>query len=125
MVIRVKRAAPLELQIQSSVKKQLRYVAPAVSMVAIPNAAKRGPAAIRQAKMEGMATGFPDAMFIWDGGLAFIEFKRPGENPNDNQAEWIKRLSRWGHPVTVCRSPEEAFAFLARVGAPISGRIAA
>ena len=115
-----KAPVPLERHIQFSVLKQLRYCAPAVSMVAIPNAAKRGPAAIRQAKQEGMATGFPDAMFIWHGGHCFIEFKRPGERPNDNQAEWIERLDRWGHSVGVARSPEDAFRLLRRAGAPVS-----
>lgn len=121
----MKPPSPLELTIQSSVKSQLRYVAPAVSMVAIPNAAKRGPAAVRQAKKEGMATGFPDCMFCWDGGLCFVEFKRAGQSPNENQGEWLDRLNRWGHRATVCRSPKEAFAFLARCGAPITGRISA
>ena len=114
-----KAPTPLERQIQFSVLKLLRYVAPAISMVAIPNAAKRGPAAIRQAKEEGLATGFPDTIFFWHGGYCIIEFKRPGQHPSDNQAEWIERLDRWGHPVGVARSPEDAFNLLRRAGAPV------
>lgn len=110
-----------EIQIQSAFRKRLRYVAPAVSVVAVPNAGKRGPAAVRQAKREGMSSGFPDVMALWAGGLCFIEFKRLGGAISDNQAEWLERLTRWGHHARVCYSPEQALAFLAECGAPITG----
>ena len=119
----MKRAQPNmpELRIQSGFRAQLRYVAPAVSVVAIPNAAKRGPAAVRQAKREGMAAGFPDVIALWSGGSCFIEFKRPGGVLSENQAEWLERLNRWGHPAKVCTSVDEALAFLRACGAPFLG----
>lgn len=109
---------PRETEIQAGFRNRLRIIAPAVAMVAIPNAARRGPAAIRQAKLEGMASGFPDVVCLWAGGLAFIEFKRPGGRVSDNQAEWIERLARWGRPAKVCYGTDEAMAFLRSCGAP-------
>lgn len=89
--------------------------------MAIPNAAKRGPTAIRQAKREGMSSGLACLMALWAGGLCFIEFKRPGGAVSDNQTEWLKRLTNWGHRARVCYSPEKALAFLSECGAPITG----
>ena len=109
-----------EIAIQAGVKNRLRYVAPAVKMVAIPNAGKRTQWAAMQAKKEGLATGFPDCLFLWpDGGIAFVEFKAAKGRLSDNQAEWIERLHLDGHKVTVARSVEEALAFLRACGAPV------
>lgn len=113
-----------EVEIQSGFRNRLRYVAPAVSFVAIPNAAKRTEWAARQAKREGLATGFPDGMCIWAGGICFIEFKTPKGRLSENQAEWIERLQSRGHRVTVARSIEEAIAFLRECGAPVLERAA-
>lgn len=114
-----------ELAIQSGFRNRLRYVAPSVLFVAIPNAAKRTQWAARQAKAEGLAAGFPDAQCIWPGGgICFIEFKAAHGRLSDNQTEWIERLDRYGHRVAVARSIEEAIAFLRDCGAPVSERFA-
>ena len=115
-----KPATPREIDIQAGFRNRLRYVAPAVSMVAIPNAGKRSQWAAAQAKKEGLATGFPDCMCIWpDAGVCFIEFKSAAGRLSDNQVEWIGRLDARGHKVTVARSVEEALAFLRACGAPV------
>lgn len=109
-----------ELAIQSGFRNRLRYVAPAVLFVAIPNAAKRTQWAARQAKAEGLAAGFPDAQCIWPGGgICFIEFKAAKGRLSDNQAEWIERLLERGHKAAVVRSVEEALDFLRACGAPV------
>lgn len=109
-----------ELQIQSGFKNRLRYVAPAVSMVAIPNAAKRTQWAANQAKKEGLATGFPDVMCLWaGGGICFIEFKTTKGRLSDAQGEWLVRLRERGHRVTVARSVDQAVEFLRECGAPM------
>lgn len=114
-----------EFEIQSGFRNRLRYVAPQVSMVAIPNAAKRTVWAARQAKLEGLATGFPDCMCLAPGGLvAFLEFKAAKGRLTDNQAEWIERLDRWGFPVAVVRSVEAALDVLRGAGFPIMERAA-
>jgi hypothetical protein len=112
--------APREIDIQAGFRARLRYVAPAVSVVAIPNAAKRSQWAAMQAKREGMATGFPDVMCLWPGGgICFVEFKTAKGRTSENQAEWHERLDRWGHRVTVARSIDEAVEFLRLCGAPV------
>lgn len=117
--------APKEIDIQAGFKAQLRYVAPSVSMVAIPNAGKRSRWAAAQVKKEGMATGFPDVMCIWpDAGVCFLEFKTPKGRLSENQQEWIGRLDARGHKVAVVRSVEEALAFLRKCGAPVVERAA-
>lgn len=114
-----------EIDIQAGFRNRLRCVAPAVSCVAIPNAAKRTQWAARQAKREGLATGFPDCMCIWaDGGICFLEFKTPKGRLSDNQAEWIERLAERGHRVAVVRSIDDAVAFLRDCGAPVLERAA-
>lgn len=116
----MKPPAPSEIQIQAGFRNRLRYVAPAVSCVAIPNAAKRTQWAANQAKREGLATGFPDVMCVWaGGGICFIEFKSAKGRLSDNQAEWIERLRERGHRATVARSVDEAIAFLRECGAPV------
>lgn len=109
-----------EIQIQAGFKARLRYVAPAVSMVAIPNAAKRTQWAANQALKEGLAPGFPDVMCIWaGGGICFIEFKTVTGRLSDQQGEWIVRLRERGHHVTVARSVDAAVEFLCECGAPM------
>jgi hypothetical protein len=114
-----------EIQIQAGFRKQLRYIAPAVSCVAIPNAAKRTQWAAMQAKREGLATGFPDCMVIAAGGkIGFLEFKSAKGRLSDNQSEWISRLNERGFPVRVVRSVDEAIQFLRDHNFPLMERAA-
>jgi hypothetical protein len=113
-------ANPKEIDIQAGFRARLRYVAPAVSCVAIPNAAKRSQWAAMQAKREGMSAGFPDVMCLWaGGGVCFIEFKAAKGRINDNQNDWLARLDRWGFVVGVARSIDDAIAILRTAGAPV------
>lgn len=116
---------PLEIDIQAKFRAKLRYVAPAVVCVAIPNAGRRGFKAQRSAKREGISSGFPDVVCMWDGGLCFIEFKRRLGKPSANQEEWLERLNRWGFPATICRTPEDAIQFIEKSGAPMMNSNAA
>lgn len=119
-------SGPSEIQIVTLFRSRCRTLCPAVSVVAVPNAAKRSQWAAMQAKREGMATGFPDILCFWKGpGIAAIEFKAGKGKLSDNQAEWIDRLSEIGIPVTVSRDADHAIEFLRSVGAPFIGRISA
>lgn len=114
-----------EADLAQALRKRLYYTAPQVRLVAVPNAGKRTQWAARQAKKEGMATGFPDLIALWpDGGSAFIELKMPKGRLTDNQSEWIERLGGMGHRVAVARSVDEAVAFLKSCGAPIMEKAA-
>lgn len=120
-----KLAGPKEIDIQAGFRARLRYVAPAVSAVAVPNAAKRSQWAAMQAKREGMSAGFPDVMCLWaGGGICFIEFKSAAGRLSDNQTDWIARLEQRGFRVAVARSIDEAVAFLRDCGAPVMERAA-
>lgn len=114
-----------EIDIQQSFRKRCYYAAPSVHVVAVPNAARRTMWEARQAKKEGMAAGFPDVMCIWPGGgICFVEFKTPKGRVSENQAEWLLRLNQYGHQSAVCRSADEAMAFLRACGAPVMERAA-
>lgn len=116
--------APSEIQIVGLFRSRCRILCPAVSIVAIPNAAKRSQWAAMQAKREGMAAGFPDILCFWKGpGIAAIEFKTAKGKVSDNQAEWIARLTAMGIPVAVSRDADHAVEFLRAAGAPFIGRL--
>jgi hypothetical protein len=103
-----------------------RIMAPGVSIVAVPNAAKRTQWAAQRAKREGMAAGFPDILCFWKGpGVAAIEFKAHAGKLSANQIEWLDRLTEIGIPATVSRDADHAVEFLRQAGAPFIGRIAA
>jgi hypothetical protein len=115
-----------EIEIVGLFRSRARILCPGVSIVGIPNAAKRSQWAATRAKREGLATGFPDVMCLWRGrGVAFIEFKTSIGRLSDNQTEWLDRLTEFGFPATVSRDPDHALEFLREQGAPFIGRIAA
>jgi hypothetical protein len=92
---------------------------PGVSIVAVPNAAKRSQWAAQRAKREGMAAGFPDILCFWKGpGVAAIEFKAHAGKLSANQIEWLDRLTEMGIPATVSRDADHAVEFLRQAGAP-------
>lgn len=113
-----------EISIVTLFRSRARILCPGVSIVGIPNAAKRSQWAAHQAKREGLATGFPDVICLWaNRGVAMIEFKRADGRLSDNQSEWLERLSELGFPATVSRDPDHALAFLRDAGAPFIGRL--
>lgn len=114
-----------EADLALALRKYLAWTAPRVKLVAVPNAAKRTQWAARQAKKEGMATGFPDLVALWPGGgVGFLELK-VGRTPlTDNQAEWLERLVAMGHRTGVARSIDEAVTWLRTWGAPVAEQAA-
>lgn len=58
-------------------------------------------------------TGWPDRLWLFAYPfVAFIEFKRPGEEPRPLQEERIKELKDRGYPTGVFSDAEEAIAWL-------------
>jgi hypothetical protein len=115
-----------ELEIQTLFRSRCRILCPAVSVVAVPNAAKRSQWAAQRAKREGLATGFPDVLCFWKGpGVAAIEFKAKDGRLSLAQTEWLARLNDMGVPCIVSRDADHALDFLRSCGAPFIGRIAA
>lgn len=109
---------PSEIAIQTLFRSRARMQCPAVRIVAIPNAAKRGQKAMNQARREGAAWGFPDVMCLAAGRVAFVEFKAAKGKLSDNQADWLDWLSAGGFPATVACDPDAALQFLRRHGFP-------
>ena len=115
-----------EIEIVTLFRSRARIMCPGVSIVAIPNAAKRTQWAAARAKREGMASGAPDIICIWcGGGIAWIEFKTAKGVTSENQRDFLDRLESYGHRATIARSADEALDFLQSCGAPFIGRIAA
>lgn len=71
---------------------------------------------VRSIKLNGPGRrGNPDRLFYWRGrGLAFIEFKRPGEESTPLQAYTQKQIADCGFPVYECDSVEGALEVLRR-----------
>lgn len=114
-----------ELDVVTRFRSRARIHCPAVRIVAVPNAAKRGQKALNSLRREGAAFGFPDIMALWPrdaegrGGVAFIEFKNSdGGRLSPNQAEWQGRLRAMGFPATVSSDPDQALGWLREQGAP-------
>jgi hypothetical protein len=92
---------------------------PAVQIVAVPNAGRRGQKAMNQALREGMRSGFPDIMCFTHGSrAAFIEFKSATGRIDPAQVAWIEWLNAAGFPAIVCRDPDDGLRFLEANGFP-------
>ena len=59
--------------------------------------------------------GLPDVLAIKDGMCAWMEVKRPGEEPTRIQEHVMRQLAGAGCPVTVVRSASEARRFLEEI----------
>lgn len=75
-------------------------------------------------KGDGVKAGFPDLLFVWRGGVAFIEVKRPkGAVISPEQKACHARLAELGWPVAIAKSANDAHAFLKECGAPCRGEM--
>lgn len=126
-----------ELERQVLFRRYMRELAPAVMVWANPNAGKRNPA---QARREGIRAGVFDITCAWDisastlpdcdVSICFVELKgydksgRPGALSKP-QIEWGNAMLARGHKVACFFSGKSAFDWIASLGAPIRGRVAA
>jgi hypothetical protein len=60
--------------------------------------------------------GLPDVLVIKEGRAAWMEVKRPGEDPTRIQEHRMRELAKVGCPVTVVRSVGDARGFLEAIG---------
>lgn len=115
-----------EIAIQTLFRSRMRIMAPGVSIIAVPNAAKRTQWAAQRAKREGLAKGFVDLIALAPGGkVAFLEMKTAKGRVSESQSEWQERLIGMGFPCGVFRDADTAVEFLRANGFPFIGRIAA
>ncbi|MGE8143071.1 hypothetical protein ACQKOE_13935 [Novosphingobium sp. NPDC080210] len=126
-----------ELDRQSWVVNYIRKSQPNIIVYATPNAAKRGFSAQRQAKKEGLLAGVFDLTFAWDikhsdadVTVCWAEMKgydasgRAG-SLTPAQIDWGNAMHQRGHKVACFFSAKSVIEWLAELGAPIRGRIAA
>lgn len=59
--------------------------------------------------------GVPDRIVIYDGVVAFVEVKRPGEEPRALQRYWLKELSHQHIPTAIVSTFEEVDSFVAEI----------
>lgn len=108
-----------------ALRRMLQQFGKGVKFHAIPNAGKRGFAAQRKAKAEGMVAGVFDLCFTWKrGGVAWIEMKgydargRAG-SLSQAQIDWGNAHFLMGHKVACFFCPLQAVQWLRDNGAPI------
>lgn len=122
--------APTERQVQRAILQMCGACFPDVFIHHSPNGTKLAGSARDRAvaggilKGDGVKAGFPDLIFLWRGGCAFIEVKKPkGAVTSDEQKKVHERLTQLGWPVTIAKSADDAHAFLGACGAPCVGEL--
>ena len=124
-----------ELERQAQFVAFMRKACPHMVVAAIPNAAKRGFKAQRQAKKEGIRAGAFDTLVTWDiehahpdcpATVAFLEWKGfdargTAGSLSPAQIEFGNQLHRQGHKVACFFSAKTAIDWLRSIGAPIRG----
>lgn len=97
---------------------------PQLVLSSFANEGKRGPRMAAKMKGLGLLAGMPDTVVLWDGGMAFIEWKgwdasgRAGRL-SVQQIETCNRIHRNGHAVACLFSARTALEWLREQGAPI------
>lgn len=77
----------------------------------IPNEGKRSKVTGGRLKSMGMRPGVPDICLPVPRGKfsgLYIELKKIGGKPTDNQIDWLELLDRYGHCVALCEGAEAA-----------------
>lgn len=108
-----------ETSLRVRFRARVQIHCPAVRIVGVPNAGKRGLWAQNQARKEGLSAGFPDDLCLWKPGrAALIEWKTAAGRLSHNQEDWLAWLVGADFPARVCRDADEGIEFLRECGAP-------
>jgi hypothetical protein len=98
--------------------RDMRALCPAVMVFAVPNGGRRTLWEANKARREGLKSGAPDLVAIWNRGVAFLEFKGASAMPSPAQREFLNGLYRCGHHVGVFRQEKSALDWLLGLGVP-------
>lgn len=104
---------------QAAFRRLLHMTAPGVGSWGVPNASKRGFIAQRNAKLEGLTAGVFDEHYVWNHGIAFLEWKKGDGALDQAQIDWGNAMHRMGFRVACVRTPEFAHRLFAEWGAPV------
>ena len=85
----------------------------------VPNERKASKSETGRLKAQGLVKGACDYVVLWPEGGALIEFKTPTGRVQPEQEDFGNRATSIGWPYRVCRSWQEAFAFIEQAGAPL------
>jgi len=108
-----------------AIRVVLQRACPRLRVVAVPNAAKRGPRAARQVKLEGLVRGWPDLLVLMPASdseskrVAFLEVKTGRGRLSRHQIEQCNWLHDHGFSVACVRTANGALAFLRAQGWPL------
>lgn len=97
---------------------------PSVVISSFANEGKRGKRMAAKMKGMGLLAGMPDTVIVWDGGMAFIEWKGWAASGaagklSQQQIETCNRIHRNGHPVACFFRAQTALNWLRGLGAPL------
>lgn len=124
-----------ELDRQAWVVSYIRRSQPHIMVYATPNAGKRGFAAQRQVKKEGLLAGVFDLTFAWDiqhsdGPVTVCWAEMKGYDSRGRagslepaQIDWGNSMHERGHKVACFFSAQSVIKWLASLGAPIRGKV--
>lgn len=110
---------------QTEFVSYLRRKYPSVVVSSFANEGKRGQRMAAKMKGMGLLAGMPDTVVIWDGGMAFLEWKGwdargQAGKLSQQQVETCNRIHRNGHPVGCFYRGKVAIDWLRGLGAPLS-----
>lgn len=108
-----------EVQRQMTFLAMMGRLAPAVDVLAIPNAGKATDWERIQRWKEGARRGALDLIITWNHGVFFAEFKDGKKMPSPAQRDRLNRYFRMGHHCGVYRTAEKLIAHLREAGCPI------
>lgn len=112
-----------EDQLQITVARFLKIVAPDLVFYAVPNGGFRNVREAAKLKAMGVKAGVADlAVVLPDLRAAFIELKTATGRVNANQAEFQSTCDRLGIPYAVCRSVDDVAATLKGWGVNLRAR---
>jgi hypothetical protein len=124
-----RRHGNAEARIQIAIVEFVRWVAPYLVILHVPNGGWRSKAEAARFKTMGVLPGASDLILVLpEGRSAWWEVKAPGGELSDAQDEFNDNLDRLGHVRAVVMSIDDARIELARLGietreaAPVSRR---
>lgn len=112
-----------ELDRQRTFLSRMKALAPAIDVLAIPNAGKSSDWERIQRWKEGARRGALDLIITWNRGVMFAEFKDGQKMPTKDQRERLNRYYRMGHHCGVFRNADTLIEHLRSLGAPFIGRL--
>jgi hypothetical protein len=111
---------------QRSFVAWMRKNHPGIIVASIANEGRRSTFSGQRMKAQGLTPGMPDIVVLWDGGMAFVEFKGFAANGQAGklspaQIAACNKIHRNGHPVACFFRAESALKWLRSIGAPLVG----